>query len=359
MESEIRILFVCNFYPNKYKPYEGVFFRYHALTLSKRFKVRVQTLIRLNRFGYERWRDGNVEVEAFIMPYKVGFGFIFLPLAVLLQFLLGLKNILLFKPHKVLLHMGLPQGLAFLWLFRRFYVVEHSDRIWNGFNKFLSSIVFTFAKKVAAVSSWQAEMMEKIFSIKPFVLGNPLPEIPFKSLSQKNSVLFVGTIATNKNPIAVLDAAGILKSLEFYFVGRNFNDGYFKIFLNKLEKTGNAKYLGALTHEGVLDILRKSKILVSTSIRETFGYAIAEALALGKPVVWFDSGGPRDFLNKKNSVLVKRKTPFALACGILECLGKIKMGEFKPEDIRREIYEKYSFDAVLKRYVKFLDLTDF
>ncbi len=359
MESEAKILFVCDFYPNRYKPYEGVFFKYHALTLSKKFKVRVQTLIRLNRFGYERWKDGNVEVEAFIMPYKAGFGFIFLPIAVLLQFLLGLKNLLLFRPHRVLLHMGLPQGLAFLWMFKKFYIVEHSDHIWEGFNKFLSSIVFTFAKKVAAVSFWQAEMMERVFSIKPFVLGNPLPDIPFKPSSRKNMILFVGTITPKKNPIVVLDVAEVLETLEFYFIGRNFNDDYFESFLKKLGKTGNAKYLGALTHEKVLDILGESTILVSTSINETFGYAIAEALALGKPVVWFDSGGPRDFLNGENSVLVKRRTPLALACGILKCLEKIKNGEFKPEEIRGEIYKKYSFDAVLKRYMEFLDLTDF
>ncbi|MEO0138844.1 MAG: glycosyltransferase [candidate division WOR-3 bacterium] len=359
MGSEAKILFVCDFYPNKYKPYEGVFFRYHALSLSKKFKVRVQTLIRLNRFGYERWEDGGVEVEAFIMPYKVGFGFIFLPIAVTLQFLLGLKNLLLFRPNRVLLHMGLPQGLAFLWMFKGFYVVEHSDHIWEGFNKFLSFVVFAFAKRVGAVSSWQAEMMERVFSIKPFVLGNPLPDIPFKPSSQKNAILFVGTITPKKNPIVVLDVARVLENLEFYFVGRNFNDDYFESFLKKLGKTVNAKYLGALAHEEVLNILREAALLVSTSDSETFGYAIAEALALGKPVVWFDSGGPRDFLNEENSVLVRRKTPLALACGILGCLGKIKNGEFNPEGIRVGIYKNYSFDAVLNRYIEFLNLTDF
>jgi len=353
-----KILLVCNFYPNKYKPYEGVFFRYHAYTLSRIFKVRVQTLIRLDRFGYERWKDGEVEVEAFIMPYRVGFGFIFLPLAVFLHFLLALKNLIFFRPKRVVLHMGLPQGLALLWFFKGFYVVEHSDRIWSGINRFLSFPVFKSARKVAGLSSWQVEELRGKFFLEPFILGNPLENRGVVKGGYPKLVVFVGTIAPNKDPIVVLESAKILKDFFFIFVGRNFGDEYFSYFLEKLKSLNNAIYLGPLSHQRTMNILKCAGILVSTSLRETFGYTIAEALAMGKPVVWFDSGGPKDFLNEENSVLVKNRDPVSLAEGILKCYEKIKKGEFDRKRMRDNILSRYSYEEVLKRYLEFLDLTD-
>ncbi len=352
-----RILFICDFYPSKYKPYEGVFFRHHAHALSKVFKVRVQTLIRLNRLSYERWNDGEVEVEAFVIPYRIGFGFVFLPLAVFIQFILTLKNLIFFRPKRVILHMGLPQGLALIWFFKRFYIVEHSDRIWDGLNKFLSLLVFKSARKVAAVSLWQAEMLRKEFSIQTFVLGNPLPDMEGKKGYQR-LVIFVGTIAPNKDPILVLESAKILRDFFFVFIGRNFSDEYFSRFIGTLKSLKNAIYLGPMDHRSALNVLKCGGMLVSTSLRETFGYTIAEALALGKPIVWIDSGGPREFLDYGNSVIVKSRDPVSLAEGIVRCYEWIRIGKFDPEKIKKGIYNRYSYENILRRYLEFLDLTD-
>lgn len=359
MESN-RILFICDFYPNKYKPYEGVFFRYHAYTLSKAGKVRVQTLIRMNKFGYERWRDGEVEVEGFVIPYKVGMGFIFLPLAVLLQFVLTIKNLLFFRPNKVILQMSLPHGLSFLWFFKGFYVVEHSDHIWKGYRRILAGLVFKCAKRVGAVSTWQGDMIYEIFGVKPYILGNPLPKLEMKNTAQNDNgmrIVFVGTITPRKNPMDVLKVASLFPDVNFIFIGRNFNDEYYEDFKRMINGTPNAKYLGPLDdHDKVLYEISRSSFLISTSYTENFGYAIAEALYLGKPVVWYDSGGPRDFLNEYNSVKVKRRDLISLACAILECMNKIRKGYFDPERISRKIIDKYSEDAILQRYKEFLDL---
>ncbi len=358
MESN-RILFICDFYPNRYKPYEGVFFRYHAYTLSKVGKVKVQTLIRMNRFGYEKWKDGEVDVECFIMPYKVGMGYIFLPLAVLLQFILTIKNLLFFKPTKVILQMSIPHGLSLLWFFKGFYVVEHSDRIWKGYKKVLAGLVLRFAKRVGAVSTWQADMIYDVFGIKPYILGNPLPHFEIKNTGENNNdmrIIFIGTIAPNKNPMDVLKVASLFPQVKFIFVGRNFNDGYYKDFKRIISGTPNATYLGPMDHGKVLYEISRASFLVSTSKNETFGYTIAEALYLGKPVVWYDSGGPRDFLNEYNSVKVRRRDPLSLSCAILECIAKIRKGYFDSKRISREISDRYSEEVILQRYKEFLNL---
>ncbi|MEO0197802.1 MAG: hypothetical protein ABIL78_07865, partial [candidate division WOR-3 bacterium] len=112
----MKILMICDFFPNKYKPYEGTFFLNHAKVLSKLGKVKVQTLIRVNKFklSYEKWNMDNIDVEAIVFFYKVGFGFIFFPLAVIFQLFLTLKNLILFKPDRIILQMALPHGLALI-----------------------------------------------------------------------------------------------------------------------------------------------------------------------------------------------------------------------------------------------------
>jgi len=95
-------------------------------------------------------------------------------------------------------------------------------------------------------------------------------------------------------------------------------------------------------------------MLVSTSRYETFGVALAEALSCGRPVVWTDSGGPRDFLNERNSVKVKGRTPEAVAEAIREAYGKLERGYFNPSEIRKSIVHYASPERVAEIYRTYL-----
>lgn len=347
---------ISDFFPNKYKPYEAVFCLSHAKVLKKLGNLKVQTLIRINKFkfSYEKWQVEDIEVEAFVFFYKYGLGFIFLPIAIILQFILTLKNLIFYRPDIIILQMALPQGLAVIpfRFFKKYIVLEHSKNVFWGLNRILSKIVYKLSSGNYAVSSFQKEELENKLKIKiSGIIPNPIFKHNYEIKNKiNNRVIFIGTITDGKDPILILETAKLLNDIEFIFIGRNFNDNYFKKFMEIANSLKNVKYLGALSNDKVLEEISKSDFLISTSKYETFGIAIVEALSLGKPVIWTDSGGPRDFLNERNSILVKERNAIALKEAILDAYDKLKSGYFDPYKIRDEIYNFCSDERVLEKY---------
>ena len=66
----------------------------------------------------------------------------------------------------------------------------------------------------------------------------------------------------------------------------------------------NVSFMGKKSHNELLQQYSSYSLLVSTSISETFGLSVAEAIAHGTPVVCTDSGGIRDFVNNQNGYVV-------------------------------------------------------
>lgn len=343
---------ICDFFPNKYKPYEGTFFLNHAKVLRKIGKVKVQTLIRVDKimFSYEKWNIEDIEAEAIAFFYKIGYGFIFFPLAIIFQFLLTLKNLILFRPDRIILQMALPHGLALIpfRFFKKIIILEHSCDVFNNISKFTYKIY----NNLYVVSTFQKEEIEKKLKVKvKGIIPNPIFETNLKSdVNLKNRVICVGTITERKDQLLLLETAKILNNIKFVFVGKNFNDDYYKKFLNLASKLKNVVYLGPKDHNETLNEILNSDLLISTSKYETFGLAIAEALSLGKPVVWIDSGGPRDFLNEKNSILVRERNPFALKDNIIQAYEKLKKGYFDPKEIKKSIFEYCGEEKVINFY---------
>lgn len=88
-------------------------------------------------------------------------------------------------------------------------------------------------------------------------------------------------------------------------------------------------------------------LIVSTSITESFGISIAEAIACGKPAICTRSGGPEDFVNDSNGYLVNVKDSAAIA----DRLRDLMENGFHntPEEIRRSVVDRYGRIPFLER----------
>lgn len=106
-------------------------------------------------------------------------------------------------------------------------------------------------------------------------------------------------------------------------------------------------FLGALTRQQVAEELSHAQALVHPSRYETFGVAIVEALAMGRPVVATRCGGPDDLVTARDGLLVPVDDEAALAAALRDL--RMNIGRYDAADIRRASLERFGEAAVIGR----------
>ncbi|GAB4464632.1 MAG: glycosyltransferase family 4 protein [Thermoflexibacter sp.] len=109
--------------------------------------------------------------------------------------------------------------------------------------------------------------------------------------------------------------------------------------------------------EEIVCFYQNCDVFVSSSIVESFGVAVCEALMCGKPIVSTANGGVEDTVNQENGIIVPLQDYQAMAKAIL----KIKNKEivFDPQKVRETVVGKYGKEAFKNRLSKiYLDLVN-
>jgi len=106
-------------------------------------------------------------------------------------------------------------------------------------------------------------------------------------------------------------------------------------------------WLGALDRPGVLAEMLAADAFVLSSLIETFGVVVVEALACGVPVVATRSGGPECIVGEGDGVLV----PPADAAALGEAMELLRatVDGYDPAAIRRRCEERFSEAALVGR----------
>ncbi|MCR5158758.1 MAG: glycosyltransferase [Prevotella sp.] len=110
------------------------------------------------------------------------------------------------------------------------------------------------------------------------------------------------------------------------------------------------------THLGYIDdsyrlsqVYSASNATVSSSLYETFGQTLIEAMACGCVPVSFDGSGQADIIShQENGFLARRLSAESLAEGIdwaLHC-------QLSPQDLRRSVLRRYSESVVARQYME-------
>ena len=151
---------------------------------------------------------------------------------------------------------------------------------------------------------------------KASIIGNLIDDrlIPkYQSNFKNGRVLFVANHYHDKGLNTLLDVAFLLnKHKSTIFIDIIGLDKYSEyeantLLVDEMNRRGvsnRISLLGKISHEELLKTYPKYSVLLSTSISETFGLAVAESIACGTKVVCTDSGGIRDFVNENNGLIV-------------------------------------------------------
>ncbi len=117
----------------------------------------------------------------------------------------------------------------------------------------------------------------------------------------------------------------------------------------QLNITGAVNFVGWKNPHEVAELLQRADIYGCTSHKETFGLSMLEALTCGIPVVSTNCGGPQDFINTHNGLVVEAdpkafaEATLEITCRQLKRTGEslVNPNQFGSEAVVHHLAETY------------------
>ena len=113
---------------------------------------------------------------------------------------------------------------------------------------------------------------------------------------------------------------------------------------------GQVDFLGLLPSETVRSELLAADAFVLASDVETFGVAVIEALACGRPVIVTASGGPDHMVTPANGMVIPPRDPAALRDALIRM--RQEAGDYDRTAIRAEALSLYGPEAFARRFAE-------
>jgi len=129
--------------------------------------------------------------------------------------------------------------------------------------------------------------------------------------------------------------------------------GYLNEYIDLAKTLGvsdNCLFYGLCDKNKLFAIESEMDFVISASLFESFGCAIAEAAMLGKPIVASKSGGVESIVNPQNGILVETGSTEAIYNGMKLMYGKYMAYDSKK--IAEEAKGKFAISKVSKKYIE-------
>ena len=260
-----------------------------------------------------------------------------------------------------------------------FLLIHHSytkPRMWSGlinlFNLLIGKYVksFFFVSHATKTSIIKNTSLFSLFKNKSYVIHNGVTLKKFKKtkvkeLNVKSGTLKIGMLSRierYKGQSDLIDAfANLPKKIKskykVFFVGSgNLKEVSFlkkKILKNNL--SNNIKIIKYINKDSLIILSNFDLFLSLTRDFEGFGYSIAEALYVGTPVISTKVGGVTEYLNRKNSELIKPMETKKLTELLKNFKKDRKKWKTKIAYGKKLISYKYNSEIMSEKYFKLLN----
>ena len=374
-----RVLFVPSWYPSQGDPISGVFIEEQAIALSKEFDVAVlipqmgawRNVFKSNGTdkSVSKRQSGLRVYEEFARPL-IPHG----PERIDFQTFAraaqnGLQRVLSEwgTPDVIHAHVVLPAGWAVLSAARKrgipVVLTEHSSpfsmHLGTELSRRLVRETLAGVDQVVAISPALAkQLLEFQPGLNIEVIGEsvrtdffvPADDVE-RSETTKMRFFIAARLAEQKGLEHLSKAVHLLveKGLHSFEVVIG-GDGPDREKLEQLVRTlgveGHCRFLGALSREQVRENMQNCDVFVLSSLHETFGVVVGEAMACGKPVISTRCGGPEFIVNDQNGVLVDVGSAQALADAMENFISD--RVSFDPRTVRASVVDRFGPDAFVR-----------
>ena len=375
-----KLLIVPSWFPNPADPISGIFIQEQAVALSKQYDVAV--LIP----GMASWRnvvnpkasDRSVkESQAGLTVYRefarpliphgpesIDFG-TFARAAES-----GFKKITAEwgTPDLIHAHVVLPGGWSALKVAKQrgipIVLTEHSSpfsmHLGTELSRKLVRETLTGVDRLIAISPALAkQLLDFQPGLQIDVIGESVKTdffVPANGTGRQNGktgkTFFVAArLAEQKGLDHLIKAVHLLKekglnSFELVIGGDGPDREKLKQLAQSLDVAERCRFLGGLNREQVRQQMQLCDVFVLSSLHETFGVVVGEAMACGKPVISTRCGGPEFIVNEETGVLVDVANAQALADAMSEFITD--RAHFDPQTVRTSIVNRFSPEMFVK-----------
>jgi glycosyltransferase involved in cell wall biosynthesis len=163
----------------------------------------------------------------------------------------------------------------------------------------------------------------------------------------------VASLDENKNQQLIIKAFAenyCNKKAELIIVGEGKKLSYLKKLTSEFGVSKQVKFLGRISREEVCSELINSNCFILSSIYETFGVVLIEALSCGIPVISTRCGEAVNLINPTNGILVDVQN--------IEQMGKAmkfveeNISKYSPDKMRLDMRNRYSSDKFIERAIQ-------
>lgn len=241
-----------------------------------------------------------------------------------------------------------------------YVITEHNSSYERGlygrFELNRTNKAYQSADKIIAVSSALKNTIHKHFGrhLDCVVVPNTIDKIYHHAYRQglkpadgPFTFLTVGSLDKNKNQadlIVAFSKFAASNNARLIIVGSGSTESELRDLTRELNLINRVEFLGTLSSEQVMAEMQKAHAFVLSSMVETFGVVLTEALACGCVLVSTKCGGPEDIITEENGLLVPVKDSTSLYQAMMKVYENYK--SYNLSEISSSCIQKYSNESV-------------
>lgn len=242
-----------------------------------------------------------------------------------------------------------------------FVITEHSSKLnkdsiyISKLDKRLSIKGYSNADCIISVSNALSHYLKKNFGYDSIVIHDIVDTDHHYHTQQHDNKTFTFISVGNLIPLKGFDvlikafhkAFKSEKDVHLNIIGEGVERDNLQNIINEHDISDRVHLLGLKTRPELFELLQNSNAFVLASKSETFGVAYIEAMACRLPVIATLCGGPNDFVNDDNGILVPTNDIDSLSKALINM--RLNINHYDKEKISKYCYDNFSPEIIAEK----------